>query len=139
MHRTLTMWVAVLGMFLASSMAEASSTWTLPGTNYSLLTATSGTENAPSTATQGLALTGYTTVSVFVETTASTFTAGSLVCYLYDHVGAVWVRAPDLDLTVGAYNTSFIGINIRSNGGRIAYVPSGLGQANVVRIFGWKL
>jgi hypothetical protein len=126
-------------MVLASSLAQATTTWTQPGTYYSLLTESTGTGSAPSAATDGLSLVGVTTVSVYAETTASTFTAGSLLCYLYDPIGAVWLRAPDLDLTVGAYNTAFIGINIKANGGRIAYIPSGLGQANVVRVFGWKL
>lgn len=130
-------------LFLAAtlfcSMAQATSTWSQPGTAYSLLTETTGTGDAPSAATDGLALAGITTVSVYaLKSGADELHAGSLLAYLYDPVGAAWSRAPDLDLTTIAAACSFVGINFRANGGRIAYVPSGLGHGNYVRIFGWR-
>ena len=121
-----------------------STTWAATYTHGVKATCTSGSENAPSAATDGLALSydgvGLGGFSVFVKSTASAFTAGTLKAYLFNPQSGTageWYPAPDLNLTVGAATSAgFAGFRVPSPYGRIAYVPDGLGQANLVYING---
>lgn len=67
-----------------------------------------------------------------------TFTAGTLQAYVYTLGAQRWARAPDLDLTISAGNsaqTSY-GFNVVADMGRVAFVPSSLGQPTSVHITG---
>ena len=116
-------------------------TWSSAGVKKSLLVESTGTGDAPSAKTNGLSLVGISSVCVFVESTASTFTAGSLLAYLWNEdsgSSGAWFRAPDLDLTITAVaKWGTLGVNVKANGSRLAYTPSGLGQANKVYIHGY--
>lgn len=132
--------IIVLSLLLCG-IAQAATTWTTPSTRVSLCTDTTGTATAPSASTDGLSLVGLATVQVCVEpAVGSSLTAGSLYAYLWNPSSSgpdggfsgFWGRAPDLDLTVAAstaagYGSCFLGINVKGNGARIAYIPYGLG------------
>lgn len=118
-------------------------TYTSPNAKVVKIACSTGTEtaNAPTQATDGLALTSnevfIKAAVVFVET-AGTMTAGGLLkCYLFNPVTASWTAAPDLDLTVqNVAKQGFSGLYIPAPGGRIAYIPSGVGLACDIYIIG---
>lgn len=144
MHRTWThRIIAVALAALLPATALASQTWTAPATLTAKGVMSTGTETAPSNATDGLDLSSIGGTqggfSVVYESTASAFTACSLRAYLYTaeaNAGAgLWSRAPDLDLSVQALTSqAFTGMRVVANRGRIAYAPSGCGQAGIVWI-----
>lgn len=114
-----------------------STTWANTYNRGVKATCTSGTELAPSGATAGFDLQLATGFAVFVESAATAFTAGKLLAYLYNPISGAWSAAPDLDLTVAAVvSQGFSGFRVPCNSGRIAFVPSGLGQACTVYING---
>ena len=130
----------IVGAVLLSCLnAHAATTWTKPAQNVSLCTESTGTGSAPTLVTDGLLLADFATVQVCIQTTGAAFTAGSLLAYLWDPSLRVWLRAPDLDLSVAAGSGNcFIGINFRVSGGKLAYIPSGLGAASVTYLTGWR-
>lgn len=115
-------------------------TWsTLSGRSVKAV-CTTGTESAPTLATEGMSLDGVGGFSVHLEgdVTRTITTAGTLQAYLYEDVTGIWNRAPDLDLTpgvTGVRGCGFIGFTVPSARGRIAYLPSGvavsLGNVNI--------
>lgn len=103
-------------------------------------TCTTGTEAAPTGTTAGIDLTGSKGFVVYAEAAAAMTAGGKLVAYLYNPVTARWTPAPDLDLTVAAIQyQAFAGFTTTSDFARIAYVPSGVGQAVTVYIMARKL
>lgn len=119
-----------------------STTWTNPQTNYYLATCTSGSESAPTVVTEGMALTQANyrgkvgSLSIHAEAAATMTAGGLLKCYLWNPFSAQWNECPDLTITVTALkDESYAGIEVPGAfyGTRVAYVPSGVGQA--VNIF----
>jgi hypothetical protein len=95
----------------------------------------------------GLSLAGLKGFAVTVELNGAspldaggTFTATTLVAYVYSPAAARWSRAPDLDLTVAAGLTaqSFFGFTVTSDMGRVAFVPGAIGQPTNVYISGTR-
>lgn len=148
--------LAVLTFLLAfASTALASGLWTKVASNVFAVKAyfSSGTGTVPTDRNpdggviaglnaSGLPLARQTGLSVTVETLTGvdggTISAGTLQAYLYDESAGRWARAPDLDLTTtaGLSAQSFTGFRVTQQRGRIAYVPSGLGQPVNVYITG---
>jgi hypothetical protein len=129
--------LALCAATLIVASSQAATTWASSGVGVTA-TCTTGTEAAPTLATQGMSLEGLDSFVVVVKSTASAFSAGTLDAYIYDLVSASWSRAPDLDLTVkaGLTQQAFYGFRVTAPRGRIAFIPNGLGQANVVYLNG---
>jgi hypothetical protein len=123
----------------------AAVTWAQSGT-YGVVGTCANNDDAPTLATQGLALAGVYGFTVHYEATSGNLTAGGkLKCYLYNPNTAAenkWSRAYDLDLTVGeaAGTSAWMGFTVSSplSGSRIAYIPSAIGQAGKVYILGTR-
>ena len=118
---------------MAITWAAASST-TL--TKRATAVCTTGTEAAPSAATDGLSLKRCVGLSIHLEA-AGAMTAGTLDCYLYNPISGNWNKADPnsmLSQTVsaGATRASFAGLSIDASDTRIAFVPNGLGQGSTV-------
>lgn len=130
---------AVLLLSLIALQAEATTTWSNGSSaRVSIATCSTGTESAPTLATQGLELANVSGFSVHAETAGTMTAGGLLLAYVYNPEGSgSWNRAPDMDLTVQALaKQSFTGFQVTSYAGRIAYVPSGVGVAVTVYIVG---
>lgn len=130
---------AVLLVALFALQAQATTTWSNGSSaRVAIATCTTGTESAPTLATQGLELANVSGFAVHAETAGTMTAGGVLQAYLYNPEGSgSWNRAPDLDLTVQALaKQSFAGFQVTSYAGRIAYVPSGVGLAVTVYIVG---
>jgi hypothetical protein len=134
--------VAALLALILPAQAFAGTTWTTLSTISAKAVDTTGTGSAPTLATDGLNLVvlgrsnGFT---VAYESTGEAFTACTPAAYLYiPNAGAgvgLWMRANDLDLTVLAQTSqAFTGFHVTLPRGRIAYVPSGCGEAGIVWI-----
>lgn len=122
------------------SIAWASST-TTAGHVVSTATASTGTEGAPSAATDGLDVSSVAGYAVHVETAGTMTAGGVLQAYIYNHVSASpgWTRSPDLDLVVSALaKQAFVGFQLGGHPVRIAYSCSGVGVACSVYLFGFK-
>lgn len=129
--------VACLALALASP-AFAATTWSSPvGGTRAIAVCTTGTEAAPATWSDGLALWGVAGFAVHVEA-ALAMTAGTLQAYLYNPESGSWNRAPDLDIAVpaGVTKHASAGFEVTAPTSRIAYLPSGLGVAVTVYIIG---
>lgn len=129
---------AVLAALCLPVLASAACTYSgADGASNVIITCTTGTETAPTLATQGLRLEGLAGLTV-VATAATAMTAGGqLQAYLYVPAAASWVRAPDLDLTVQALTgQAFPGFTVSVPFGRIDYRPSGTGLATTISIQG---
>ena len=111
-------------------------TWTATGARSAKAVCTTATESAPAdtlTPVDGLGAIlsdaqGYF-VSVEADSGQTLSGAGSLLCYLWNPLSGVWDRTPDLDLSVtssAVRGMGFIGGQVVSGRGRIAYVPSGV-------------
>jgi hypothetical protein len=90
---------------------------------------TTGTEQAPTLASEGISLDGVGACGVKLEADADKTLSGSgdLLAYLYDDITGRWGRCPGLDLTSvvsGLRQEAFTGFQVISPRGRIAYVPS---------------
>lgn len=155
MPRAVKLLLVVFTLAFASS-AFASGLWSKVSGPFAAVKAffSSGTGSAPTdrnpdggviaVGQSGISLANATGLQVTVETLngpipgndaglyldGGTLSAGALQAYLYDPSAGRWARAPDLDLTVtsGLAAQSFTGFQITQKQGRIAYVPSGLGQ-----------
>ncbi len=155
MPRAVKLLLVVFTLAFASS-AFASGLWSKVVGPYAAVKAffSSGTGSAPTdrnpdggviaVGQSGISLANATGLQVTVETLngpipgndaglyldGGTLSAGALQAYLYDPSAGRWARAPDLDLTVtsGLAAQSFTGFQITQKQGRIAYIPSGLGQ-----------
>jgi len=136
----------LVAAFLIPLTAFAGTTWSFPTPDglTSKAVDTTGTGSAPTLATDGLGLSsigmrnGFT---VIYESTGSAFTACSLQAYIYSanaNSGAgLWVRVPDLDLTVQALTAQgFVGFRVTAPRDRIAFVPSGCGQPGNIWLLG---
>jgi hypothetical protein len=119
-----------------------SATWSLVVNGNGELTrakcvCTSGTETgAPSGAAAGINLVGMSGLSVHVEA-AGAMTAGSLQTWLYNPQTGNWNRADansmlDLSVTAGLTTAAFAGLSVDAGDTRIAFQPSGIGQACTV-------
>lgn len=119
--------------------------WTFPKNMVALATCTSGSESAPTLVTEGLALSpvkGRPVGSLVVHgEAAGAQTVGTYRAYLWNPVTARWNRATDLDIvnTTDRYQASS-GIVVPGayTGGRIAYVPNGVGVAINLYLVGTK-
>lgn len=134
--------VLLLAAALAGS-ASAATTYTQDTTlpenfvRVSKVVATTGTESAPAAATDGLNLYGITGFSVTIEAAGAMTAGGLLLAYVRHPVSGVWARAPDLDLVVSALtNQAFPGFVVTSDMGRVAFVPSGVGQGATIYVAG---
>ena len=138
----------VLVAVVLGTSALATTTWTSKaGGDFPSSTSvtTTGTEAAPSTATDGFSLVGVSGFTVIVEALpngdggALSFTAGSLLGYVYNPISGKWARSADLDCTGAAGSTySCPGYAVTSPRGRVAFVPSGLGTAVNVYVNGTR-
>lgn len=102
---------------------------------------TTGTEAGPAAndVASGLELRGLSSggVGVHVESTPdAAFTAGTLDVYLYNPATGNWNLAPDLQITVpaGSHRFAAAGLPVSAGVGRIAVVPTGLGQPCEVHV-----
>jgi hypothetical protein len=111
-------------------------TWSSTGTRSAKAVCTTGTESPPSdslTPPDGAGATvadamGYY-VCVEADSGQTLSGAGSLKAYAWNPLSGVWARVPDLDLattTATIRGLGFIGNEVISRRGRIAYVPSGV-------------
>lgn len=131
------LFAALLAAFFALQ-AQAATTWSSASSGRTVIaTCTTGTESAPTLATQGIELANVSGFAVHAETAGTMTAGGVLLAYLYNPQSSVWNRAPDLDLTVQALaDQSFAGFQVTSYAGRLAYVPSGVGVAVTIYIVG---
>jgi len=134
-----------LALTIPTPEAEATTTWSSESQGLiSIATCTTGTESAPTLATQGLELSNISGFTVAVEATVAvdagfeTFTAGTLQAYVYNPVSGRWSRDPDLDqsVTAGISGQSYTGFQVPARSGRIAFIPNGLGVAVKITIHG---
>jgi hypothetical protein len=92
------------------------------------------TRDAPTLATEGVALTGRETGCRVVLSAAATRTlsgGGSLKCWYYDNSIGEWIRNPDLDITLSASHASVRRIAFPDQAifvpnGRLLYAASGI-------------
>jgi hypothetical protein len=85
----------------------------------------------------GLDLAGLKGFAVFVEAGAAMTAGGKLVAYSLNPATMAYAPVPELDVTVAALvREGFAGFSLASDFGRIAYVPSGTGQASSVYLVG---
>lgn len=100
---------------------------------------TTGTESAPAdgvgSPAVGVDLFGVKACTVRAEAAAAMTAGGILLAYALNPITNKWGRATGLDLTVSnvQYET-FLGIPIVEDWSRIAFVPSGVGQAVTIYI-----
>lgn len=102
------------------------------GGNGSKAVCTTGSETPTLAATDGLDLKATNVGSLIIHyEAAGVLTAGTLQAYVKNNVTAVWSRAPRLDIAVtgGANSEASEAFEVMPGAGRIAYAPSGLGQA----------
>jgi hypothetical protein len=136
--------LAAIFALLFPLSAFAGTTWTSPDGLTSKAVDTTGTGSAPSAATDGIDLSaigmrnGFTVV---YESTGAAFTACSLQAYVRSAVAnsgaGLWVRVPDLDLTVQALTAQgFVGFRVTAPRDRIAFIPNGCAQPGIVWILG---
>ena len=141
--------LTVLAAVVLGTSALATTTWTSKsGGDFPSATAvtTTGTEAAPTLATQGFDLNGLAGFTVHLESIANgdggvmNFSAGTLLGYLYNPVSGVWNRASELDLVVaaGVPTAAYTGFSVSNPNGRVAWVPSGVGVAVKVYIEGTR-
>jgi hypothetical protein len=91
---------------------------------------TTGTEAAPTLATEGMSLDQVGGFVVHAQAAGAMTAGGKLKAYLWNVKAARWNPAPDLDLTVAALQfQGFVGFAVPSAQGRAAYLPSGVGVA----------
>ena len=112
-------------------------TWTEPTNVSAKGVADTGTEAAPSAATDGLELSDILGFAVHAES-GSAFAGGTLEAYLFNDATGGWNRSPDLDLVVDASlsKQGFSGFEVSSPNGRIAYVPNGIAAGLTIYING---
>lgn len=125
-----------LALSLIPSLALGATTWTADATlpvhqgTAAKAVCTTGTEAAPTLVTDGLPLAGLRGFVVHAEAAGAMTAGGKLVAYLWNPVSARWNPSPDLDLVVQAVQfQSFAGFVVAAPNGRVAYAPSGVGQA----------
>lgn len=137
---------AAIALLIAAPAAAAPVVWTAPFT-YSVVGVRNAQGASPATAdapvdlsNDGIDLRGLASITVFVKTGGAAMTAGGkLLAYLRNPVSGAWAYVGDgsLDLTVGALvSQSFTGIRVYYMAGRLAYIPSGLGQTVTIDING---
>lgn len=121
---------------LVPTLAFGSTTWTTDTTLETFVArvvkaaCTTGTESAPTLVSQGIDLLGLAGCAVHAEAAAAMTGGGKLLAYVWEPVVGRWNAAPDLDLVVSAIQyQAFAGITVPADVGRLAYVPSGVGQA----------
>lgn len=144
--------IAVITVLFLPLIAAATTTWTTDtsqsGTivRVSVATCTTGTESAmadgPGTAPNlvGIDLYGLKGVVVQVEAAAAMTAGGKLLAYILNPITNKWGRATWLDITVSnvQYET-YPGINVNVDWSRLAFIPSGVGQAAVIYLSGRRL
>ena len=122
-----------------------STTWTEDTTiqskaRVSKAVCTTGTEaSSQLAATSGLLLNGLIGVDIRVEsTTGSPFTAGTLDFYVLNPISGRWARLSTMQQAVGAVTgEAYEDFDVRGrDGSRLAALPTGLGQACEVYLFG---
>jgi hypothetical protein len=133
---------AIIVLFLAAP-AYATCTWTASTNVAGVQGACSATEGAaPTKVTDGTTFGGtwigkVTGFTVVIDAGASTMTATTLLCWVFNPATNVWSRMPDWDLSVQALTSqSFYGIPVphAPAGVRIAWQPAAAGQTNTVYI-----
>lgn len=142
MFRTIVAVFALAVGFSASAADTFSQDTTVP--TYQATVAKiawdSGTETMPAAAspeTKGLSLLGLQGFSIHAEAAAAMTAGGKLLAYVYNPVTGRWNPAPEMDLVVANLQYQFFtGWSVAADVGRIAYVPSGVGQAVTVYIVG---
>jgi hypothetical protein len=120
-------------------LAYSATTTTWANNNKTaIMSSSTGTESAPSTATAGLPLDGITAVSVVLSTASNATAGGTLQAYVRNVETGNWGRVPDLDLTaIAATTQSWPAIYVPVSRGRVAWVPNGIGSVTpVVYIIG---
>lgn len=118
-------------------------TWSNPEAYISQAVCTTGTESAPTLATQGLTLKFLTGFEVYLsaDSTKTLSGAGTLQAFRYSNFLGRWARAPEFDIVItgalatgitGARDATFkaggygVGISVVSSRDSIAYVPNGV-------------
>ncbi len=131
-----------LAVISAPVRAEAGCTYV--ATTYSLeTTCTLATEAAPTLVTEGFplrtasasGLIEITSFTVHVEATAGNFTGGTYDGYVWNVLTLKWNLNPDLVITVTAgVPRQAKSYTVTGPVGRVAFVPTGVGQASKVWI-----
>ncbi len=120
----------------AVDYGTAQNAWTTVGTAVRL--AAGGATMASGTAVVGLNTYGVKAVSVYVEAAVGAMTAGGkLLAYVLNPASSVWMRLPEMDITVTALqNESYTGLEVLGDYSYLAYVPSGVGRATELYLVG---
>jgi hypothetical protein len=130
-------------LLLVPTLALGATTWTTDTTvptnqaTVAKAVCTTGTESAPTLVTEGLDLWALTGCTVNAEAAAAMTAGGKLLAYTWNPVTSRWNPVSDgsLDLTVSAVQyQAFSGLTVTADIGRIAWVPSGVGQAVTIYI-----
>lgn len=128
---------------LVPAVALATTTWTIDttvGSNQATVAkavCTTGSESAPTLVSEGLALWDLRGCDVHAEAAAAMTAGGKLLAYTWNPVSARWNPISDgtLDLTAAAVQyQAWSGLTVSADIGRIAWVPSGVGQAVTIYI-----
>ena len=140
--RALLIPLIALAAVAAPVTAEAACTYT--ASTYSLeTTCTLATEAAPTLVTEGFPLRTVTSVglieikafTVHAEASAGNFTGGTYDGYVWNILTDKWNLNPDLTMTVTAgVPRQAKSFTVSSSVGRVAFVPTGVGQASKVWI-----
>lgn len=151
-----------LAVAVIATRSDATTTWSQVTTTQHRVnkaTCTTGTETGPTSASDGVSMVGQRGFSVSVhvnpgpgsgvcdagncqygpDAAANMTAGGTLQAWVYNAVPGAWARDPSLDLTISpaATKMAFTGFSVPAPVGRIAYVPSGIGQpVDVYIVFG---
>jgi hypothetical protein len=124
---------------LVSTPAFAATTWSSLDSQGFVRKAvcTTGTEAAPTLATEGLSAASLASVVVVVES-GSAFGAGArLNAYTWNQFSAAWSRQPEADIELDAtLKAQTIGPLNPGPVGRLVYAPSGLAAASTIILIG---
>jgi hypothetical protein len=135
--------LAALAVLVLASRTSGTTTWTTDTTvptnqaTVAKAVCTTGTESAPTLVTEGLDLWALTGCALHAEAAAAMTAGGKLLAYAWNPVTSRWNPISDgsLDVTVSAVQyEAFSGLTVTADIGRIAWVPSGVGQAVTIYI-----
>lgn len=130
---------AALALLLFTSPALAATTWSFPSTSVrsSKAACTTGSEAAPAVSYAGISTAGIRGLSIHAEAAGAMTAGGKLLAYGLNPVTGNWNRIPSQDIVVTALQyEAYSGIEIVAGVSRIAWVPSGVGVAVDIYIFG---
>lgn len=124
---------------IVSTPAFAATTWSSLDSQGFVRKAvcTTGTEAAPTLATEGLSAASLASVVVVVESGSAFGDGARLNAYTWNQFSAAWSRQPEADIELDAtLKAQTIGPLNPGPVGRLAYAPSGLAAASTIILIG---